>query len=160
MSFRLEQNLANGWIPVVRQRALVPGSAGRKGHLLTQTAAGQFAEVVDPDPALATIAAVALSDWGPGAGSLFPLGTREFPPGFMQAYIIQDDVPFLAQYVGALPATEGGTYGVVRHAGLWKVDFTDTVATRVRLVDLRTAIAPTARPEIGVVFLPGFMQLG
>lgn len=162
MSFRLEQNKPGGGIPTVRQRAIVPGSTGRKGALLTQTNVGQYAEVTSPNPALNTICSVALSDWGPATGSLFPLGTKEFPPGFLEAWVLDGSTPYLCQYNGALPAAEGGTYGVVKDTnGLWRVDFTNTTSPVVRLADLRTTVLPArlTRAEVGVSFLPGFMQL-
>ena len=161
MSFRLERARANGGLPVVRERPVASGEAWTDGALLTVNSNGEYAEVADSDPALATIAAVAKHPVGTGSAPFAPTGTLEFPPGRAQAFQLDDEITFTASYLGTLPATAGGSYGVGKNAaGQWCVDFADTTNTRVRLIDIDWTRSPLNVPRVVVKFLPGFMVQG
>jgi hypothetical protein len=83
---------------------------------------------------------------------------RSFLPVALQVVSPKPDVLFRAKYVGSLPAADGGSYGVVKDSdGFWKVDFTDTTATRVKLVG-RLTNAPENVPEVLVTFLAANLQ--
>lgn len=154
MSF-IPARLRAGMTPKTKERPLAAGASGKKGALLLVDANGAYA-TCGADPA--AIAAVAASDYGANATG-FGLGTHEFPPGFMQGYSVQDNQPFHAQYVGALPAADGGSYGVVLDAdGQWKVDFGEAVNTRVKLVKKLTD-SPENRNRVEVVFLAANVQI-
>jgi hypothetical protein len=133
-----------------------PGAAGlsvKQGALLVVDANGAYAEA-GADPV--SIAAVAAHDYGT-AGFGNPFGKAEFPPGKMSGVTIKDRT-FHARYVGTLPAADGGAYGVVKDAdGLWKVDFAETVATRLRLVN-RLTTSPENRNRVVVKFLDANVQ--
>jgi hypothetical protein len=155
MSFH-PSRLRAGLTPRVKERPLAAGAAGKRGALLLVDANGAYA-TCGADPA--AIAAVALSDYGPDTSGFNHLGASGFPPGYMQAASVQDNQPFKAQYVGALPAAEGGSYGVVLDAdGQWKVDFAEVVNTRLKLVKKLTD-APENRNEVEVVFLAANVQI-
>ena len=156
MSFRLARNLGNGGLPIYREKPVAAGQAWSAGAPLGVTANDEWTEAAGADPALATFGAIAEHPVGPGSGALYPTGSINFPPGRAQAVLIRDDVMFTALYTGTLPATPGGSYGIVRGAdALWRVDFTDTTATRVRHVDDRWTKAPLSQGRIFVIFLAG-----
>jgi hypothetical protein len=68
-------------------------------------------------------------------------------------------VVFSARYIGGLPAANGANYGVVRDTDLyWKVDFTETVNTRLKLVDRRTN-SPENIARVLVIFLTANIQV-
>lgn len=143
-------------IPRVLERPLAAAQAFRQGALLLLDASGNFAEC-GADPA--AIAAVSLT----GAGADTSIGSRfgvvEFPPGVMKGEAVQDEVVWRATYTGTLPAADGGSYGVVRlTGGDWVVDFTDTTATRVKLVG-RLTNSPENVPEVLVQFLAANVQV-
>jgi hypothetical protein len=155
MSFLLAR-LKAGHTPRVRERPLAAGAAGFRGALLLRDANGAWAEC-GADPTV--IGAIAEADFGATTAIGAHFGTKEFPPGYMVGMLVQDEVAFRARYVGTLPAADGGLYGVVRDTdGLWKVDFTDTTATRVKLVN-RFTNSPENLPEVEVVFLAANVQI-
>jgi hypothetical protein len=155
MSFRAGR-LRAGMTPRIREKPLAAGATGLRGSLLLVDANGAYA-VCGADPV--AIAAVAENDFGPDTGGYGGHGTKEFPPGYMQGTMVADNQPFFAGYVGTLPAADGASYGVVLDAdGKWKVDFTDTTATRVKLIGRRTN-SPENIPEVEVVFLAANVQV-
>lgn len=155
MSFKLARAKSQS-IPRTKQKALAAGSAFKIGALLLVNGSDEYAEC-GADPA--SIAAIAESGAGASTEIGNRLGKEEFPPGFMQATAVQDEVEFRARYIGSLPGAAGGSYGVVRDSDLfWKVDFTDTVNTRVKF--LRSlAGSPENVPEVIVVFLAANVQV-
>lgn len=156
MSFILARAKSQS-VPRVRELPLAAGAAGLRGALMVRDANGDWAEC-GADPA--AIGGVSESDFGAstGIGSL-STGKLEFPPGRMQCTLVQDEVVFRARYVGALPAADGGSYGVIRDVdGLWKVDFNEVAATRVKLVS-RLTDSPLNVPEVLVVFLAANVQV-
>lgn len=153
MSFQLAEPYEDGVGRTV-ERSLASGAAFEDGALLLVDANGAYAECA-ADPA--AIAAVAASGAGASTaiGNIF--GKREFPPGKMQGYTIKDKT-FSARYVGTLPAADGGSYGVVRDTdGFWKVDFAETVNTRLKLVGRRTT-SPENLNRVLVRFLDANVQ--
>jgi hypothetical protein len=155
MSF-IVARLKSGHTPETRELNVAAGAAFSQGALLLKDANGDWAEC-GADPA--SIAAVALSDYGADTGGYGSHGTKEFPPGRMQATLVADEQPFHAEYVGTLPAADGGSYGVVRDAdGRWKVDFAETVNTRVKLVN-RYTNSPENRNRVEVKFLAANVQV-
>jgi hypothetical protein len=135
MSFQLAHPFGKD-VPRTVQKPLAGGYAALEGALILADASDNFAEC-GADPT--SIGAVAVSPGGTDTSGFVRFGKKEFPPGFMQGIVWDGEYVFSAKYVGGLPAANGGLYGVVRDSDLyWKVDFTDTTATRVRLVDRRT----------------------
>lgn len=154
MSFR-QADTAHGNQPRTVERNLASGSSFEQGALLVVNGSGEYAEC-GADPA--SIAAVAATPCGTATSGFQILPKREFPPGKMQGINVGKNVRFRAKYVGSLPAANGGNYGVVKDSdGLWKVDFTDTTATRVKLVD-RLTNSPENQPEVIVEFLDANIQ--
>lgn len=155
MSFKLAR-LKAGMVPRHRELPLAAGQAFLAGALLLRDANGAFAEC-GADPAV--IAAVAESGAGPDTSGFNPLAVKGFPPGYMQGIAVQDEVIFRARYVGALPAADGGSYGVVKDAdGLWKVDFNEVVNTRLKLLG-RLTNSPENVAEVLVAFLAANVQV-
>jgi hypothetical protein len=145
-----------GMTPRTVNKPLAAGASGKRGALLLVDANGAYA-TCGADPA--AIAAVAATDYGADTSGYNRLGTKNFPPGYLQGHAIEAGQLFKAQYVGTLPAAEGASYGVVLDSdGQWKVDFSDTTATRVKLVRLLTG-SPQNRPEVEVEFLVANTQL-
>lgn len=143
-------------VPPVKELPVASGAAFEAGALLLVDANGAYAEC-GADPAV--IAAVAESGFGVDASGFNRLGRKEFPPGMMQATKVQGEQPFIAEYVGTLPAANGGAYGVIRDTdSRWKVDFAETVNTRVRLLGRRTD-SPINVAKVEVCFLPANVQL-
>lgn len=156
MSFVLA-HLNSTKVPRAVEKPVAAGADFSRGALLLVDANGAYAEC-GADPA--AIAAVAESDYGVDASGFNPVGKKEFPPGYMQGMSVQNETVFHAEYVGTLPAAEGGSYGVVRDTdGRWKVDFSDTVNTRVRLVNLSWTEAPLNKRRVLVTFLPSAVQI-
>lgn len=138
----------------VVERDLAAAQTFSVGALLLVDGNGAFAEC-GADPA--AIAAVALAPAGADASGFNILGTKSFPPGKMQAETIKNRI-FSAKYVGTLPAADGGLYGVVKDSdGDWKVDFTETTATRLKLVGRRTT-SPENIARVLVQFLDANVQ--
>lgn len=142
-------------VPRVVQRPLAAAQAFLSGALVLVDANGAVAEC-GADPT--AIAGVALAGCGTDASGFNVLAKKEFPPGYMQFIPLTVDVPFIASYVGTLPAADGALYGVVKDSdGFWKVDFTDTTATRVKLVGRRTT-SPENLALVQVLFVAANIQ--
>lgn len=155
MSFQLAHPYGRS-VPRVIEKPLAAAQTFNAGALLLADASDNFAEC-GADPA--SIGAVALSGAGSDTSGFNIFGKKEFPPGKMQAVPLKTDLPFTAKYVGTLPAANGGSYGVVRDTDSdWKVDFAETVATRVKLVDRRTT-SPENIARVVVEFLAANIQL-
>jgi hypothetical protein len=156
MSFKASR-LRSSLTPKIREVALAAGASGKRGALMLLDSNGAAA-TCGADPAV--IGGVAESDYGTNSSGFNHLGVDGFPPGYIQLCSIADNQPFRAKYVGTLPAATGGSFGVVLDSdGLWKVDFTETTATRVKLVDLRLTESPLNQGEVEVVFLTANVQL-
>lgn len=154
MSFTVARLRGTKVTPVV-ELAVASSQAWEPGALLVKNGSGIWAEC-GADPT--SVAAVALSGYGADSSG-FTYGRREFPPGMMQGAKVQDEISFLAKYVGTLPAADGASYGVVRDTdGQWKVDFSDTTNLVVRLVGRRTN-SPENVAKVEVVFLPAVVQI-
>jgi hypothetical protein len=158
MSFR-QARLKSGHTPPTRELPVAAGAAFRQGALLVRDANGAWAEC-GADPA--AVGAIALSDYGAADATAIGVGhgRHEFPPGHMQGMKVQDEQEFHAEYVGTLPAADGGTYGVTRGGdSKWRVDFAkDGAAARVKLVK-RLTEAPINRNRVVVSFLPANVQI-
>lgn len=144
-------------VPPVRELPVTAGQAFELGALLVKTGAGAYSEC-GADPT--SVAAIAESGFGDDAAG-FGAGPRrkEFPPGMMQGTKVMGEQPFLAEYIGTLPAADGASYGVVKDTdGRWKVDFADTTNLVVRLVGRRTD-APENVRKVEVIFLPAVVQI-
>lgn len=92
-----------------------------------------------------------------GAPSMDILGGLGILPGRMQVVPIVRNVPnvFTAQYSGNLPATAGGSYGVVRGSDrVWRVNFADTTDPIVKLERIDWAQGPLNKNRVHVSFLP------
>lgn len=153
MSFILADTPDTGVNRIV-QRALAAGASFPQGSLMLVNGSNEFAEC-GADPA--SIAAVSATACGTDSSGFNMLGKKEFPPGFMQGIALEGR-KFRAKYVGALPAADGGSYGVIKDAdGQWKVDFNDTVATRVKLVGRLTG-SPENQAQVLVIFLAANIQ--
>jgi hypothetical protein len=126
-----------------RRLAIASNASWLSGSLLFVDATTDQWVECGADPAL--IGGVSLDEVGTGAGSLYPLDRREFPPFTCGAIRTTDGRMFNGPYVGT---PQIGTYGVVKGAdGVWRVDFNETVATRVRVVDVKNAVDTTNRPS-------------
>lgn len=149
--------LRAGMTPRTKERPLAAGASGKKGAALLVDANGAYA-TCGVDPAL--IAAFAASDYGPDTSGFNHLGALGFPPGFLQGHSVDGNQPFLAPYMGALPAADGGSYGMTLDAdGEWKVDFGKTAGlARVKLVKKLTD-APENRNQVEVVVLLANVQV-
>lgn len=144
-------------MPRTVERPVVAGSDFLQGSLLLVNGSDEFAEC-GADPA--SVAAVAASGAGPDTSGRNPLGERGFPPGYVQGHSIQGEQLFHAEYVGALPAVAGGSYGVVKDAdGKWKVDFAEVTNVVVKLQSLKWTEAPLNQPRVVVSFLPAVVQV-
>lgn len=153
MSFKLAQVPSGMSVPRLVEKALATATLSQ-GALLVENGSGQYAEC-GADPA--SICAVAATPAGTDTSGFNVLAKKEFPAGYMQGIYVADCV-FRAKYVGTLPAADGGAYGVVKDSDLdWKVDFTDTTATRVKLVG-RLTNSPENLPEVLVRFLAANIQ--
>lgn len=155
MSFFLAHPVSEK-VPRIVTRKLAASQTFAFGALLLVDGSGNFAEC-GADPA--SIAAVAMAPAGTDSSGFNILASFSFPVGYMQAVAIANNVPFLAKYTGSLPANDGGQYGVVKDTdGFWKVDFGETTAKRLQLVDRRTA-APESLGYVEVLFLDANVQL-
>lgn len=155
MSFFAAKLMA-GHTPRTKQLAVAAGAEFEKGALLVRDANGAWAEC-GADPA--SVGGVSETAYGTDTSGFIRTGKKEFPPGYMQATLVGDEQLFLAEYVGTLPAADGGAYGVVRDTdGSWKVDFAETTNTVVRLQGRRTN-APENIALVYVTFLPAVVQI-
>jgi hypothetical protein len=162
MSFQLESPGPGGGLPTTaRQKKVASGGAWKKGNILTVNASDEYAQIATTaDPALNTMAAIALHDVGTGTGALYPIGVMEFPPGYAQAWAIREGLRFTAEYTGTLPATAGGSYGIIYDTDTrFKVDFSDTTNTRVKLVEIDWTKPPLSRGRVTVQFLAGYLLI-
>lgn len=154
MSFILDD--ASDLLDSIVERNQFAGSAYPQGSLLLVNGSNEFAEC-GADPA--AIAAVSCSATGTDTTGFNRLGVKGFPPGRVQGIQVTRERLFRAKYVGVLPAVDGGLYGVVKDVdGLWKVDFTEVVNTRLKLVGRRTN-SPENIPEVIVKFLAANVQI-
>lgn len=152
--FVLASGAPGGTIGAIVERPLAAAYAEEQGALLVVNGSGQYA-ACGADPAL--IAAVADTPGGTDASGFNILGHKEFPAGYMQGINIRDRV-FRAFYVGALPAADGGQYGVIRDSdGFWKVDFNEVDNPVLVLVGRLTA-SPESQAEVLIKFLPAVIQ--
>lgn len=152
--FVLASGSPGGTIGNLPEYPLASGYAENQGALGFINSSGQF-EACGADPAL--IAGVANSPGGTDTSGFNITGHKEFPSGYMQV-IDPTQRRFRAFYVGALPAADGGQYGVIRDSdGYWKVDFSEVVAVAVTLVGRLTA-SPESQAEVLVEFLPAIIQ--
>jgi hypothetical protein len=157
MAFHVAR-LKAGHTPRTKERPLATGAAGRRGDPLVVDSNGAYA-TAGANPA--AIAAFAASDYGPDTSGFNHLGQKGFPPGYLQGHSVDGEQPFLAHYMGTLPAATGGTYGITLDSdGEWKVDFTKNAANqRVKLVSLDPTIAPLNRNQVEVVVLLANVQV-
>ena len=154
MSFILDD--ASDLLDSIVERDIVPGAAYLQGAALLVNGSNQFAEC-GADPA--SIAAIACSDVGADTSGFNRLGSKNFPPGRVQGIRVTRERRFRALYVGALPAVDGGSYGLIKDSdNKWKVDFNETVNTRLKLVGRRTN-SPENLPQVIVVFLAANVQV-
>ena len=155
MSF-IAARLRGAMTPRIREKPLAAASSFKRGAALVMDANGAWAEA-GADPA--AIAAFAESDCGTDTLGYGGHGTKEFPPGFMQASLA-DGQAFHAEYTGTLPAAAGSTYGITKGAdGLWRVDFAKTGATaRVKLDSIDWTAAPLNRNRVLVTVLAANVQ--
>lgn len=136
------------------EKALAVGYAEELGALLVVDDNGNYA-ACGADPVL--IAAVANTPGGTDTGGYNILGHKEFPTGYMQGIAIRERI-FRAFYVGALPAADGGAYGVVRDTdGFWKVDFNEVDNPVLTIVGRLTA-SPESQLEVLIKFIPARIQ--
>lgn len=161
MSFELHTPQSAGGLPSdIIQKKVASGGAWLKGHILTVNGSDEFAAVSGADPALNTFAAIAQSDVGTGAGALYPIGTKEFPPGYAIAIPLREGRRFTCEYVGTLPATAGGSYGIVIDTdGRCKLDFSDTTNTRFKCTSIAWSKPPLSRGRVTVQALSGFLAI-
>lgn len=143
--------------PRTKDRPLAAGAVGKRGALLVVDGNGAYA-TAGADPA--AIAATAASDYGADTSGFNHLGVAGFPPGYLQGHSIDGVQPFKCGYMGALPAADGGSYGVTLDAdGEWKCDFgKNGAAARVKLVKKLTD-SPENRNEVEVSFLVANVQV-
>lgn len=141
-------------VPRIVTKPLAASQTFLEGALLLEDSNGAYAEC-GADPA--AIAAVAPNGGGADTSGFNILGQKSFPPGFLDGISVRN-VIFSAKYVGTLPAADGGSYGVVKDSdGYWKVDFSETSATRVVLVGRRTT-SPENIARVLVRFLDANVQ--
>lgn len=150
---------SGGKIPDTVEKQLAAAYAEKQGALLVVDGDGKFAACA-ADANL--IAAVALTPGGTDTSGFNILGTKEFPPGYMQGISIASGQKFIAPYTGDLPAAPGGQYGFVRNAdGIYVVDFTDVVnvcLTYLGVPDFRPDLAESSEGLVLVSFLPSVVQ--
>jgi hypothetical protein len=154
MSFILADTDSLGVGRIV-EKPVAAAQAWERGALLVANGTDQWTEC-GADPAL--IAAVAESAAGADTSGFNILGRKEFPANFCQAAAVQNNRRFRARFIGSVPGNDGGLFGVVKDAdNLWKVDFTDVVNTRVKLIS-RFTLSPESQPEVLVEFLAANIQ--
>ena len=156
MSFILAR-LVSGHVAPVAQKPVAAEAEFNRGALLVMDEDGAWAEC-EEDPE--AIGAIAESSYGPDTSGFNKLAKKEFPPGYMQGTKVQGEVQFHAEYLGDLPAADGGSYGVTRDEDAdWKVDFDKTGEdARVKLVG-RWTDAPINRSRVMVSFLAANVQV-
>jgi hypothetical protein len=156
MSFHLA-HLHGAALPRIVEKPTAAGADFKRGSLLVVNGTGQYAECA-ANPA--AVAAISESGAGPDTSGFNPLGSRGFPPGSVQGCAVADEVKFEAEYVGALPAVTGGSFGVVRGAdGKWRVDFANITNLVVRFLAHKRTESPINYRRVVVTFVPGVVQL-
>lgn len=152
--FILASGVPGGTVGRVVEKALAAGYAEEIGALLLVDIDGNYA-ACGADPAL--VAAVADTPGGTDTSGYNITGHKEFPAGYMQGIGVRNR-KFRAFYVGALPAANGGAYGVIRDAdGFWKVDFNEVDNPVVTLTG-RLTDSPESQLEVIVEFLSARVQ--
>jgi hypothetical protein len=163
MSFQLA-HLRSQSMAHVNERPVAEEEAFQRGALLVEDDYGEYAEATADDyGSVGAIDGIALARYGvdgtlpyEGTPSFDILGGFGFIPGNMQAIqVVHGDrgLMFSAEYVGTLPTTVGGSYGVVRDTdGRWKVDFASDAAV-VRLESLAWTQDPINKNRVVVSFL-------
>lgn len=144
-------------VPRIEERVLASGEEGLGGNLMLVDASNQYAEC-GADPA--SIYGVAATGFGASPATDFNiLGTKEFPPGKLQVIKAKGQT-FHAPFVGTLPANPGGSFGVIKDTDdQWKVDFDETVATRVHYLGPINDDPSAATPRrVRVIFLEANLQ--
>lgn len=155
MSFRAAR-LRSQSTPTIREKPVAGGAAFEEGALLLMDVNGAWAEC-GANPA--AIGAVSESAYGTDTTGFVRTGKREFPPGFMQGILVQDNQQFHCEYLGGLPAADGVAYDVIRDADLrWKVNFASVAAARAKLVG-RMTNSPENRNRVIVTILAANVQI-
>lgn len=118
---------SGGKFPHTAEKPILTGYAELEGAPLTIDGNGNWV-ACGADPAM--IAAISLTQGGayttnPGFNIL---GRYEFPPLYMQAYILTPYLRFQVPFLGAYDGTVGLTYGITRDPAdnAWKLDFNKT----------------------------------
>ena len=154
MSFKAAR-LRAGVTPIIREKAVAVAMTWEEGALLLMDGNGNWAECA-ANPAV--IGAVAESAYGPDTTGFVRTGKREFPPGFMQGILVQNQQDFTCLFLGAVPAADGASYDVIRDADLfWKVNFASSVNARAKLVGRETN-SPENRNRVIVQILAANAQ--
>lgn len=154
MSFKAAR-LRAGVTPIIREKAVAVAQAWEEGALLLMDGNGNWAECA-ANPAV--IGAVAEGAYGADATGFVRTGRREFPPGFMQGILVQNQQDFTVLFLGGLPAADGGTFDVIRDADLfWKVNFASSANARAKLVGRETN-SPENRNRVIVQILAANAQ--
>lgn len=152
--FVLASGSPGGTIGNIPEYPLASGFAEAQGALVFINASGQ-AEACGADAGL--IAGVTNTPGGTDISGFNILGTKEFPPGYMQVIALRGR-RFRVPYIGALPAADGGQYGFIRDSdGVYKVDFNEVVNVCLTLVGRLTA-SPESQAEVLVEFLDDVIQ--
>lgn len=136
------------YVPRTVEKNLPAGAAYEAGSPVVVTANDEYAEAgVDP----AIIAGFSLFACGPDTTGYVRFSRREFPVGKMNVIQAKDTL-WHAEYVGALPAVQNGTFGITKSAdGKWRVDFAKTgVAARVTLITPTWTQSPLNRGRVFV----------
>lgn len=155
MSFRAAR-LRAGNTPTIREKPVAAAQAFEEGALLLMDVNGAWAEC-GANPA--AIGAVSESAYGADTTGFVRTGKREFPPGFMQGILVQDNQAFHCEYLGVLPAADGLSYDVIRDADLrWKVNFASVAAARAKLIG-RMTNSPENRNRVIVSILAANVQV-
>lgn len=128
MSFRVKPDRES--VPEIQERSW-SSTAFLAGSPLIIHSDGTFREA-GADPSV--IAAISLTDVGTGSGAEFPIGSKEFPPGKVQAVTLKPGQKFTCLYTGTL-GTPGTAYGIVKGGdGIWRLDFGETSTTQFKFV--------------------------
>lgn len=142
-------------VPRIVTLDLADSQAFESGALVVSDTDGLCAEcAADPD----LVGGIALAPCGTDSSGFNILAKKEFPPGKMQVAALETDLVLTCEYVGALPAANGGSYGAVRDTdNKWKLDFNETSAALFVLVGRRTD-APENIARVVVKPIPSIIQ--
>ena len=154
MSFQMG-NPRNARVPRVVTLDLADSQAFKVGALVVKDTDGLCAEcAADPD----MVGGIALAPCGTDSSGFNILATLEFPPGKMQVEALEADSVLTCEYVGDLPAADGGSYGAIKDTdGKWKLDFNETTAALFVLVGRRTD-SPENIARVVVKPIPSIIQ--